>query len=110
MPVNHSLAILFCSINLSSLIHLFYFCGFYLNISHLEYGHLQFIFEGNYFCLMLLNPTLYDPDNCMAFCIVTGHLVADIWVRTEFRSGNHTMIFKYRLVEIRCWNNIMQCD
>ena len=60
--------------------------------------------------LMLPYPTLYTPNNWTVSCLATVILVVALWVWTEFRSGNYSMMFKDVRVEIQRQNilNSMQ--
>ena len=40
--------------------------------------------------LSLLDPTLTAPENWMASCVITGHLVAALRVQVEFWTADHS--------------------
>ena len=40
--------------------------------------------------LALMYPTMSDPENCMASCVITGHLVAVIRDQEEFQTVDHS--------------------
>ena len=44
--------------------------------------------------LELSDLTLSDPGNFTSSCVFAIHLVVALWLWTEFRSGDHTMLLK----------------
>ena len=56
--------------------------------------------------LALSYPTLSAPDNWTVLCIVTVHLVYDIWGQTGFQPGYHVILMKEGRVELRRQNNL----
>ena len=45
--------------------------------------------------IALIDPTKTAPENWMASCITTVHLVASLRVREEFQTANHLEILRY---------------
>ena len=43
------------------------------------------------------DPTQTVHRNWIFSCVVTGHLVADLQVRTEFHPGEHAQLLKERI-------------
>ena len=51
--------------------------------------------------IALIDPTKTAPENWMASCITTGHLVAALRVREEFQTSDHSEILRYGRGEVR---------
>ena len=45
--------------------------------------------------IMMYSLTLSSLENWMTYFVFKGHLLTAICVHAEFRSGDHTMMFKY---------------
>ena len=53
-----------------------------------------------------MDPTISTVDNWKTSCIITFHLMDSIRVRSEFRSGDHTMLLKVGMKDIQCRNKL----
>ena len=49
---------------------------------------------------MIHNPNMSAPVNWTASCVITGHLVTDIWVSMEFKTGYNALLMQEGCGEI----------
>ena len=47
------------------------------------------------------NPTLSAEEKCTASCVITGHLIADLWGRKEFKTRDHVIFLQEGSREIQ---------
>ena len=52
--------------------------------------------------LAIPNPNMYALEKWVSSCVITGHLIAAIWVKKEFNTRYHTLILREGRGKTRC--------